>query len=90
MKIRRGKNSAKSQDGAIEELLVVENAEENRGHGLQQPRAHRLAFGIQQALHAGYGVGVLEFVLHSRILSGLATNTKAALVGDALICTFSI
>jgi hypothetical protein len=25
-----------------------------------------LAFGIEQALHAGYGVGVLEFVLHSR------------------------
>jgi hypothetical protein len=57
---------AKTQEIAIEELFVVENAIENGTDGLQQPRAHWLTFGIEQALDAGYRVGVLEFVLHSR------------------------
>lgn len=60
----RTSTSTKTQEVTIEEFLVVENAEINRIDGLQQPGAHRLAFGIQQALHTGCLVGILELVLH--------------------------
>jgi len=62
-------NSTKLQKVAVEEFLVVKNAEENGGNGLQQPNADGLTLGISQALHAGNGVGIFDFALHVSSLS---------------------
>ena len=59
-----GRNSTKLQEVAVEEFLIVKDAEEYGRDRLQQPGADGLALGIAHALHAGDGVGIFEFALH--------------------------
>lgn len=56
-------DSTEVEDFAIEELLVVENAQENGGNRLQQPSTQGLAFRVAQAEHAVEIVGNSDFAL---------------------------